>query len=269
MSILSAFPRRPLELSSLPSTRIGWQPLLGLLFCVGMLIADVIYIVPPLLDDLRPLATMRVSPQATLDDGATCRTRIIVTFCDFAVTFRADKDGAAVQHKTFHYMMLFESIGGRQPPLAVSYDTDNPQRVSINWGRAFLINRLVTEGGALVLLLGMLPWFPLSYWQSQRLRHSLLAMVTAPRPVVAEFFGVRSGRYFATIRFAWTDPDTGARRYDRSRLSGTAQPFWLDAQHKTLLALAGPDGHAHALDAEFRPVILSDDERRVLAAAEM
>jgi hypothetical protein len=110
-------------------------------------------------------------------------------------------------------------------------------------------------------------FFLASYVRSLQLRKSLLAMVRAPRPAEAQFIRVRPSRDFATVYFTWTDPDTGAARRDSSRLPGTAQPFWLDRERKTFLALAGPDGHAHALDQWLGPVVLSDEERRTLGQA--
>jgi hypothetical protein len=42
------------------------------------------------------------------------------------------------------------------------------------------------------------------------------------------------------------------------------EPFWLDAEHKTMLAIASPKGKAYLLDANFEVTNFTPEERREL-----
>jgi len=265
MSVVSTFPRRPLQLSSLPSKRIGWLPVLAyLLFGFG-LVADCLYVVPPLIDDALLGASAKLARQAAVTPGGKCTvSRGVLTDCHFEVVFQPE-GGQQIQ-KPLRYFALFQTIDD-QVPFRLYYDPANPQRVSTSWGQDLLINRLASQVVALAIMVGSLVYFPLAYRRNLQLRRSLLAMATAPRPVVARFIRMKASRAFAMLHFTWTDPETGASHRDSSRLSATADPFWLDQEHKTLLALAGPDGRAHALDQWLRPAVLTDEERQALAQA--
>jgi hypothetical protein len=78
---------------------------------------------------------------------------------------------------------------------------------------------------------------------------------------------VAPSKKFATVHFSLTDPATNATHKDATRLPGRKEPFWLDGQRKTMLALAGPDGHAHLLDQALGPTVLSEEKRAALARA--
>jgi hypothetical protein len=264
-SILKLFPRRPFQLARLPSARIGWQAIAGLLLFAGGLIADIAYIVPPLIDDVMLESGSKPAAQATIAEGGRCETRAILTHCSIEAIYRIDFRGAEAR-KPLNYLALFQGIDS-QTPFRVAYDPADPQRITTSWGQALLVNRIITQVLAIAFLVAILVFFLLSYARSLQLRKSLLAMASNPRPVEAQFVRVRPSRDFATIHFTWTDPDTGAARRDSSRLPGAAQPFWLERERKTLLVLAGPDGHAHALDQWLGPVVLSDEERRALGQA--
>jgi hypothetical protein len=181
------------------------------------------------------------------------------------VVYRTDIN-APEARRAMNYLALFQSIDDRMP-FRVAYDPARPERVTTSWGQALLTNRMITEVVALAFLVAILVYFPLSYARSLQLRRSLQAMAKDPRPVEARFVRVRPSKHFATIHFTWTDATTGAARRDSSRLPGATQPFWLDGERKTLLALAGPDGHAHALDQRLGPVVLTQDELRAIAQA--
>jgi hypothetical protein len=94
-----------------------------------------------------------------------------------------------------------------------------------------------------------------------RARRRLSHIATDPHPVDAQFIRVRMGLLGgATVYFSWIDPLTGITHEGRTWLSGTTQPFWLDAQRRRLLALADTKGHAIALDQNLAPVVLQNHE---------
>jgi hypothetical protein len=266
MSITNAFPRRPLQFAHLPSARIGLLELLGIVLFVGALVADVIYLVPPIVDDFALGGAAVAAQEAHLGEGSKCQTRTLVTICTLEVTFRA---GDGVNHqKSLNYLTAGESVDD-STRLRVGYDPANPDRVTTNWGRDLIVNRVITEIVAVAFLVFLVGGFVLSYLSSLRRRRSMLAMAVDPRAVVAKLVRVRAGQKFATIHFTWVDPATGTTRRDSSRMAGTAQPFWLDPGRTTMLALAGPDGHAHLLDEDLKLVVLTDAERGAIRQAKM
>jgi hypothetical protein len=264
-SILKLFPRRPLQLSRLPSARLNWQMIAGLLLFGGGLIADLVYVVPPIVDDVTLGSAGKPAAQATIAQGGRCTTQAILTHCSIEVIYRAEISSAEMR-KSLNYLAFFQSIDSRTP-FRVTYDPASPQRITTSWGQALLVNRIVTEVLAIVFIAAILGGFLLSYRRSLQLRKSLLAMASDPRPVEAQFIRVQPSRNFATVHFSWTDPESGKAGQDSSRLPGAAQPFWLDREKKTLLALAGPDGHAHALDQRLGPVVLTQEELAAIAQA--
>jgi hypothetical protein len=264
VSILDVFPRRPLKLAYLPSVRTGWWELAGILLFVGGLIADLLYIPPSIIDDLAIGGSGTVAQQAGIAEGGKCNVKAFVMICDFDVNYRT-ADGAARQ-KSLHYLAFGTGMDDLDR-LQVRYDSANPDRISTNWGRDMLINRIIAEIIALVLLIVFVGAVVLSYLSTFTRRRSLRAMAGDPRPVVADFVRVAPSKQFATVHFTWTDPGTKARHRDSTRLPGRTEPFWLDGQRKTMLALAGPDGRAHLLDQTLGPVVLTDEERAALSRA--
>jgi hypothetical protein len=130
-----------------------------------------------------------------------------------------------------------------------------------------LLNRIIAQITAVALVVGLLGAVALSYLSAVVTRRSLLAMASNPRPVIVDFVRVAPTKNFATVHFTWTDPETNSTRRDSTRLPGKTEPFWLDGQRNTMLALAGPNGHAHLLDQNLGPVVLTDAERATLSRA--
>jgi hypothetical protein len=62
------------------------------------------------------------------------------------------------------------------------------------------------------------------------------------------------------IAFSWTDA-SGCARTASTELQGNMDPFWLDAAKTKMLAVAGPEGQAHLLDAALAWVDLTNQER--------
>jgi hypothetical protein len=263
MSVTSVFPRRPLRLLRAPSGRIGLWPVIGFLLFLGAVIADVIFVLPSIYDDATLGSSGTLARDAHLGQGGKCRSKVF-TMCDFDVTYRTG-DGASRQ-ASLHYVLVFQSVGDSSP-LSVRYDPANPARISTSWGQDLLVNRIATNAALLAIVALLLGFFVMSHLGNLRTRRSLLAMAGNPRAVIAKLAGRMKGKTFTAFRFDWTDPATGTRHKDSSRVPGTTEPFWLDRERTTMLALAGPDGHAHLLDEDLSLVDLTDDERRAIRGA--
>jgi hypothetical protein len=257
MSVLRAFPRRPLKLLRAPSGRVGIGQVLGLLFFIGALVGDGFYYGSSIYDDVMLGQSGTPAQDVHLTKGK-CSSKAFIYSCDIDISYRtADR---TARQASLHYLTAFQKVDDHMP-LAARYDPANPARVSASWGVQLLTNRIVSNLALVTLVLLLIGGFAVSYRESLRLRKSLVAMARDPRPVIARFVGVRTSKKFSTVRFDWTDPSSWHTRRDSSRLAGTAQPFWLDRERTAMLALAGPDGHAHLLDEDLSQVELTEDER--------
>lgn len=262
---LDAFPRRPLELVRHRRTlgNLFWT-VAGFLLFAGALAYNFYYMAPSVVDDLWLRGIDRLAAPSELVEGK-CRSRVVIATCDLTVSYDVGS-GAAPRQADFHYLTLFQSIDD-DTSLRIYYDPTHPDRASTSWGRDLAVNRGIAQIILVLVLVALAGGVPLGMMQRQRVRRSLAAAAAAPRPVAAEFLGVSTTRYSSTVRFAWTDPANGVRKKGATRLAGTRQPFWLDKERKTLLALAGPDGKAHLLDQSLGPVVLTEKERQAVMAA--
>ena len=169
--ILKLFPRRPLQLSRLPSAKLNWQMIAGLLLFGGGLIADIAYIVPPILDDLMLGSGGKAAAQATIAQGGRCSTQAILTHCSIEVIYRPEISSAEMR-KPLNYLALFQGIDSHTP-FRVAVDPANPQRITTSWGQELLVNRIITEVLAIVFIAAILGGFLLSYRRSLQLRQKL------------------------------------------------------------------------------------------------
>ena len=263
MSVVDAFPRRPLKLRRLQSGRLGlWQWIALLLFTGGM-VFNAIYIVPSIYDDAVLGRSGTPALEARLGEGGKCSRRLLVR-CSFDVIYQtADRTSHRV---SLQYLATFESVDTSTRLTAV-YDPAKPDRISPNWGRELLTNRIVTNAVLVALFLSIIVFFAMNHRTSVQTQRSLEKMAKEPRAVVAKFMRNMASKRFATVFFSWADPATGAVRKGYSRFPHNLQPFWLDREHTTMLALAGPDGRAHLLDQELSLVELTDEEERRIRAA--
>jgi PDZ domain len=168
------------------------------------------------------------------------------------------------RRKTLYY--LFYDFGGMEAEstFTVNYDPNDPSRISTSWGREFIVNRIVTQT-FIVLLAVAVVWAGLLLYRSNKKKwRSLMAMAQNPRPVVARFVRVATWQERAVVHFTWSDLATGATRQDKTEMPEAMQPFWLDRERTTMLALAGPDGHALQLDEDLSFVELTDEELAVI-----
>lgn len=85
-----------------------------------------------------------------------------------------------------------------------------------------------------------------------------------PNPIPVQFLRKYQVRDILWVYYTWIDPKTDMKRTGSTKFQMLAEPFWLDADHKTMLALAGPEGNAYLLDAKLDVTNLSPEERRAI-----
>ncbi len=273
MSVIDVFPRRPLELTAHESARrtVFFRRVLMPAFILGVvaiLVADLVYVVPDLVDDYRLATTGTLAANAGIAEGGTCQSGsvIVLTSCTFDAVY-GPIDGR-MRKTPIVYIALFQSIDQRLP-FSVRYDAAAPDHVSTSWGVALRTNRTLTQAGALVLFGGFAVAGALAVRGWLRRARTLRAVAREPIPSAARPLRVRPVSGGAWIDFAWSDPRTGAPRTDSPRFPAGVDPYWLDAGKTTLLALVSPDGRGYLLDMALAAVKLTESERAAVAAQQM
>ena len=264
MSAIDVFPRRPVRLTMYRTSLWSrtWRTVAFLVF-MAVFIADAIYCVPDLFDDLTLGATAVRSPRALVGEGGKCETNRGLTDCAFDAIYQV---GGQQMTRRLHYLAVFQSVDDHTQ-FEVDYDRADPTRISTSWGRgSLLINRILTQAAALAVFLLVLAWPVLELRRGLRVRRVARGIAADGKPVAARFLKVVPQRNFADVRFAWTDPLDGAERRDSTRMLPGMQPFWLDRNKETMLALAKPGVGAHLLDAKLQTINLTPAERAAVLA---
>ncbi|HLJ62760.1 MAG TPA: hypothetical protein VKT70_01550, partial [Stellaceae bacterium] len=260
---LPAFPRRPLELRKIPVGRQWAFAVMLTLFGIGLLTFDGLVAIPPILDDINGGKTWTTARAAALDEGSYCRSKLFITNCTLHLHYTTVSN---MTYKTSVDYILGCFVDDNQP-FVIRYSPANPAHFSLSWGVNHLTNRIISQVFAIAFGLLLIAGGVIVPLRGAALRRSLQAMAAEPKPVIATFVKAATGRGFANVTFTWTDPESGATRTNFTKFAGAGKPFWLDVEQKTMLALAGPDGRAHLLDETLGPVVLTDQERRTLAAS--
>ena len=89
-------------------------------------------------------------------------------------------------------------------------------------------------------------------------------LVRPPLPIAVKFLKTVQAKYANTVFYTWADLNSGKDRNAFTTFRKSKQPFWLDAGHKTMLALLSPKGNAYLLDANLEVTDLTIEERNEL-----
>ena len=142
----------------------------------------------------------------------------------------------------------------------VRYEEAAPQHISTRWGAHLLMIRTLTLMLTMIFLLMAVAYVLLLLVNPRRMRSKLAAIGAQPTPLEVKFEGAVAGSGYVDISFSWTDA-AGRPRTASTELQGSSEQFWLDATKSKMLAVAGPEGQAHLLDAALASVALTSQER--------
>ncbi len=257
MSIVQAFPKRPLQLSGYPK-----GPSFGRLSAVAICCGIIVYPLyngysnaVVLIDEYRLHRAGMMAMQSEAENyhysphappknfGGT------VIFDAHYVT----EDGHGLdRHVEFDtaFEPEFKSA------FLVRYDPASPERISTSWGAELLHSRtiLVMLNFMVCLIIVAAAAFGVS--RSRRRRRDLAAIAAQPTPVEATLRGEASATYYYFWKDSLGRAWNGSFAFDRGQ-----EPFWLDAAKTRLLALTGPDGESVLLDAALAWITLTEQER--------
>jgi len=254
MSVIDVFPKRPIQLAYYYHRPTWWYLIL---ICIG--IAAMAYegysAIPSLVDDYRLRAGGKVALQSSLENGV-CHMRA-VNDCEFDAQY-VTADGSSYTRHVELYTVFQEP--DQKSDFIVRYEAEAPQHISTSWGAHLLVNRTLTLMLTMIFLLMAVAYVLLLLVNPRRMRSKLAAIGAQPTPLEVKFEGAVPGSGYVDISFSWTDA-TGRPRTASTELQGTSEPFWLDATKTKMLAVAGPEGQAHLLDAALASVGLTSQER--------
>lgn len=274
--VFAAFPRRPLTLHP-PPAPLGARlaTMLGAVFFIGILIASLVWVLPPLQSDWM-IRNSAVPVRGEVERGR-CQSKLIFHTCDitlvvtppraaspsrpFATPLPLDPATAPIRRDVTYFFVDLH-IGGYT--LDVMADPRYPALLSSDLGLGKLVNRTVSLAGAWVFMLAIILVGGHSAWRSSRMRNAVLAMsgqVLAPMQL--ELTGLGPGKKTATWNVR--RPGGGVTSWT---MPAAARPFLL-GPGLGMLGVAGPTGGAvFPLDAELRWIGLTERERAAIFAAQ-
>jgi hypothetical protein len=257
-NVFDAFPRRPLTLHP-PAAPLGARigTMLAAVFCIGILIASLVWVWPPLQSDWQVRDAAR--PVRGGDVSGRCHSKLIFHICD--ITLRAGTPRAPVK-RDVTYMFVDLHIGDYT--LTVMADPDHPDLLTSDLGLDTLINRGLSLFGAWIFMAAGIYLAGRSAWQSSRMRNAVMAssgqvLVGVPLTLL----GLTKSRRTATWNVR--DPSGATTSWT---MPAAAQPFMLGGGN-AVLGIAGPDnGAAFPLDAQLTWIELTEAERAAIFGAQ-
>lgn len=261
------FPKRPIRLRL---HLVSWSvALLGMLFGLGCATFSILALrtsVPNFRDELRLNGNWVPSSRVVRMGGRGCRhEHPLVVECEYTINYAIDDPSAPGRtgFKRLDYWGLFEGAD-ESIPLEVHYDSTAPDRVSTNRGVKMLPYRLLGQAVAQLLAIYLAVMMILKSLYLPRKIRDIWAAGQDPTPIAVKFLKTVPTKFADTVFYTWTDLNSGKDRKAFTTLRKPKQPFWLDAGHKTMLALLSPKGNAYLLDANLEVTDLTIEERNRL-----
>jgi hypothetical protein len=257
VSIVQAFPKRPLQLSGYPK-----GPSFGRLSAVAICCGIIVY---PLYNGYSNAVVLideyrlhRAGMMAMQSEAENYHYSSHASPKNFGGTVIFDahyvtEDGHGLdRHVEFDtaFEPEFKSA------FLVRYDPASPERISTSWGAELLRSRTILVMLNFMLCLIMVAAAALGVSRFRRRRRDLAAIAAQPTPVEATLRGEASATYYYFWKDSLGRAWNGSFAFDRGQ-----EPFWLDAAKTRLLALTGPDGESVLLDAALAWITLTEQER--------
>lgn len=218
MSVIEAFPTRPLQLTSYYSRPKLWSLVL-ICVCIAGLAYEVYSATPSLVDDYRLHAGGTVAEQRGIENGV-CHMRIF-NDCEFDARYVTSDGSSHTRH--IELLTVFQEPD-QKSDFTVRYDAASPEHISTSWGARLLPNRTITLIGEVVFLLLVIAYAGWLFVYPIHLRRKLTVIGAQPTPVEVKLEGVVPGSGSATISFSWTDA-TGRSLNASTEFQGTKEPF--------------------------------------------
>lgn len=252
---LPELPARPLHVR-VPPTGWGHRLLVGFggLLLLGVTIASLVFVAPPLLTDWQVRGAARPALAGEIDSGS-CSSKLFINICD--VVLSAGKNPNVVVRKV-HYVFVDAHSGDYS--VAVLADPARPALLTTDLGLDRLVNRTITIGifwllmaaGGVAVLRSLL---------QRRRERAEMAGWSRLRLVPLRLTAFSAARGASS----WTVQPLEGGKARIWAMPGKARPFLLAPD--VLLAAAGPDDRlAVPLDQDLAWIDLTEAERQALVA---
>jgi hypothetical protein len=264
VSIIDAFPKRPLQLSGYRK-----RPSFGMLLAVAIYCGLIVYPLCSgysnavvLIDEYRLHLGGTMAMQSEAENYHYSSHSGPKTFGG-TVIFDAHyvtEDGRGLD-RPVEFDTLFEPEF--KSAFLIRYDPASPDRISTSWGAELLLSRTILVMLIFMICLLLVAGAALGVSRFRRRRRELAAIAAQPTPVEATLRNAAMGKTSVTYFYSWKDSLgrawNGSFAFDRGQ-----EPFWLDAAKTRLLALTGPGGESVLLDPALAWVTLRDEERAAI-----
>lgn len=253
---LPELPARPLNVRVPPP---GWGHRLlagfGLLVLLGITIASLIFIAPPLLTDWQVRNGARPALAGQIDSGS-CSSRLFINICD--VVLSAGKNPNVVV-RDVHYLFVDAHSGDYS--VAVLADPARPTLLTTDLGLDKLINRTITIGIFWALMGAGVVAAIRTLLQRRRERAERLGW-SRLRLVPLRLTAISHGRGAS----AWTTQPIEGGKSRIWSLPGKAHPFMLAPDVALGVAGGADDRLAMPLDEDLAWIDLTEAERADVVA---
>jgi hypothetical protein len=265
VSVIAAFPKRPLQLSRAAESVLWTGMAIGLVpaFWLAWLF---VYEMRPLWDEYRLRDAGAVARASDVSHVRIYNSRYNHNI-DFDLRYVIADGTSHTTHVEFDSSWVLDDM---LLPLEVRYDPASPQHTSTSYGADYLPSRTLH-----VLFWSAIPAVWLCFFASglvskardgSRWRLKLAAIAAGPTAVQASLTRLKGNKSSVEIVYSWRD-STGRTLNDTASFERHQGPFWLDTARTRMLALAGPKGESVLPDAGLTTIDLTDHERTRLFVA--
>jgi hypothetical protein len=252
---LPELPERPLRVR-VPPTGWGHRLLVGFgLLLLGVTVASLIFVAPPLLTDWQVRGGARPAIAGQIDSGS-CSSRLFINICDVVLSAGKNPD---VVVRSVHYVFVDAHSGDYS--VAVLADPARPALLTTDLGLDKLINRTVTMGIFWLLMAAGVVAVVRSQLQRRREQAEMAGWSRLRlMPLRLTAFSAARGAS------SWTTQPLAGGKPRIWSMPGKARPFLL-APDVLLAAAGGPDDRlAVPLDQDLAWIDLTEAERAALVA---
>jgi hypothetical protein len=253
---LAAFPQRPLEIKLSSRHTILFLILGAVFFTVGLLIFAVA-LGPGILEDEQLAKEGSRALNGTV--SGDLRSRAFTTWGALKLEYTVPAEGGDITSFERNKDIFFvgSDFDDSKEPV-IYYLKANPRIATVSYALDLLWNREISLVVALLAALAAIFWTIWGCIRTLRVRRRLRAAADHPEPVVVTVTRRRIVRGKQHIQYRWED---GGERRAVAIWKKSDEPLFTDQTGSRALAVKGPDGYAHLVDIDFRPFILTEEEK--------
>jgi hypothetical protein len=254
---LAAFPQRPLEISEKSGARRTILFLiLGAVLLAGCFAIFAAALVPGILEDAQ--LAKEGSPALNGTVSGDLHTRLFTNWGDLKLEYTVRAEGGDTTSFERNKDIFFVGNLDDSKDPVIYYLKANPRIATVSYALDLLLNREISLAVVLLFYLAAILGAIWGCIQRLRIRRRLRAAADHPEPVEVTVTRRRITRGKQYITYHWED---GKNRRAVAIWKKSDEPLFTTQTEDRALAVKGPDGFAHLLDIDFRPFVLTEEEK--------